>query len=172
MINPKQQMADLAHTLCHRGPPMREQAFFTRLRFAIWVFSILTCKFGQKIRFDARGVMGSAGSSVSEASNMIAAAGTLASRRARTASSAKPLWFTQQKRSPQRQHQSLTYEKRGLCAYKGCPGTVASKRKYPQSYETNMRCKECSLLLDKDIFLCNGRKGLAEDEKRIWKVCK
>ena len=77
-----------------------------------------------KIQSDARDVMGS----VSEASNMIAAPGTSVSRMVRAVSSVKVLWYKQQKRFLWHQHQNLAYEKRGLWAYKDCPGIAASKK--------------------------------------------
>jgi hypothetical protein len=58
--------------------------------------------------------------------------------------------------SPWRIHQSEAVAKRGRCGWEDCPGKLASKAAYPRSSNTYMRCKECSVRLGKDVFLCNG----------------
>ena len=154
ILLPKERMADLAHRLCQRGPPMRSLSF----SHPPWVRDIsrvFNNGVGRKVRSDAHGIVVAAGSS---ASKVIAALSSL-----------KALRFTQQKRSPWRHHQNLACERRGRCAYSRCPGIVGSKLK--NGYDINMRCEECSALLNKDVFLCNGTKGLVEGEKRTWKVC-
>jgi hypothetical protein len=170
MLNPKERMAELAHDLCQRGPSMRERSFSHPPIFRK-MSQLHNSGVGRKVRSDANGIVAAAGSSVTEVRGMIAAAGLSSSRMIRAISSIKALWYTQQKRSPWRHHQSVAFEKRGRCAYNKCPGIADSKSKVPRCYETNMRCEECTVLLGRDIFLCNGTKGLVEGEKRTWKVC-
>ena len=60
-----------------------------------------------------------------------------------------------------RTHQSVACAKRGKCAYNGCPNLLRSKAKYPRSYDTHMRCEECSLMAGKDVYFCNDvKKGV------------
>ena len=166
IISPKQRMADLAHSLTQRGLPMR-QVRFPHPPIIRDMTRLFDNNLGIKRRSDARGTMDAGVSTVSA----VTAAASSASRTRRAISSLKALRFTQQKRSSWRHHQSIAYEKRGRCAYAGCPGLSSGKSKEPRKWDTNMRCEECSAIDGYDVFLCNGTKGLVEGVKKTWKVC-
>ena len=159
-------MADLAHSLTQRGLPMRTRRF-SHPPIIRDMTPLFDNNLGIVRRSDAHGNMDAGVSTVSA----VTAAGSLASRTVKAISSLKALRFTQQKRSPWRQHQSIAYEKRGRCAYVGCPGLSSGKSKEPRKWDTNMRCEECSVIDGYDVFLCNGIKGLVEGEKKTWNVC-
>jgi hypothetical protein len=61
-----------------------------------------------------------------------------------------------QRKLPWRIHQSKVVAKKGRCEWEDCPGKLASKATYPCSSDTYMHCKECSVRLGKDVYLCNG----------------
>jgi hypothetical protein len=53
----------------------------------------------------------------------------------------------------------MASSKRGKCFWVHCPGPTASAaNKKPRTYETSMRCEECSAMLEKNVFLCNDTK--------------
>ena len=62
------------------------------------------------------------------------------------------------KKAPWRRHQSVDPSSMGRCQYVDCPGRKASKAKVPRPYDAYLRCKKCSIVLGKDIFLCNAYK--------------
>ena len=61
----------------------------------------------------------------------------------------------------------MACERRGYCENEDCPGQGQKRWK---RCETNMRCEECSEMLGRDVFLCNGTKGLVDGDKKKWKV--
>ncbi len=67
----------------------------------------------------------------------------------------------QQKKQPWRVHQSLAHGSYGKCCWLKCPGltTAKSKAKRKRSYDTFMRCEECSATTGCNIFLCNDTKN-------------
>jgi hypothetical protein len=65
----------------------------------------------------------------------------------------------QQKKQPWHVHQSLVWTAWGRCCWAKCPGIEKSKAKTKCSYDTFMRCKECSATAGFNIYLCNGNKG-------------
>ena len=107
---------------------------------------------GRKIRSECRGISAAARSY----------GGVMAS-----AARIKSLRYKQQHREPWRKHQSLAFELRGPCAYSCCPGQGIQRIK---KRDTNMRCEECSELLGRNIFLCNGTHGLLPGEKKKYVV--
>ena len=159
-------MADLSHSLTQWGLPTQTQQFLHPpiIRDMTRLFDT---NLGRKRRSDVRGTIDAGVHTVST----VTAAASSASRTRRAISSLKALRFTQQKRLSWRQHQSIAYEKRGRCAYSGCPGLSSGKSKEPRKWDTNMRCEECSVIDGYDVFLCNGTKGLVKGEKKTWKVC-
>ena len=63
-----------------------------------------------------------------------------------------------QKKEVWRHHQSFSHSRKGRCAWVNCPGlNLKAKRK--RSFETFMRCEECSACVERDIFLCNVMKN-------------
>ena len=55
-------------------------------------------------------------------------------------------------------HQSVACAKRGRCAYNGCPNLTISQAKEKRSYDTYMRCEQCTLEHDKSMYFCNDTK--------------
>ena len=47
----------------------------------------------------------------------------------------------------------------GHCYFAGCPGLVNSTAQCSRKTKTNMRCEECSLLEEREVFSCNGYHG-------------
>jgi len=67
-----------------------------------------------------------------------------------------------QKKHLWRTHQSFSWEKKGKCAYEGCPGIDAAKKKglkRKRAFDTRMRCEECSAMKGSDVFFCNDFKN-------------
>ncbi len=130
---------ELTHDLCQRGPAMRK----LRVEHPSWtrdlgkLFGWVT---GQKVRSDAKGMM-----TVMPACLPVEAA-----------MDNYALLKNQQSKSPWRMHQSEAVAKQGKCRWDDCPGKLASKAKYPRVSDTHMRCEECSVRLQKDVYLCNG----------------
>ena len=60
--------------------------------------------------------------------------------------------LNRQRKTLWRRHQSLAYHRQGKCAWEDCPGKKQSKAKRPRSYDTVMRCEECSALRKKNMF--------------------
>jgi hypothetical protein len=65
----------------------------------------------------------------------------------------------QQRKQPWQVHQSLAFEHRGKCCWQKCPGLTKGNTKRKRSYDTFMRCKECSVTAGMNIFLCNDTKN-------------
>ena len=107
---------------------------------------------GQKMRSDAKGLIAGAGR---QRTHVLTRLGALR---------------TKQRKTPWRQHQSLAHAKQGRCSWEGCPGKKASKAAYPRSYDTFMRCEECSAFQGKDVFLCNDIKGRVEGDTQSRKT--
>ena len=144
-------MCDLAHYLCTCGEPMRR--YIPRHPASLCDFTrVFNSGAGRKVCTDAKGVC--------------LAAANAASVMAQVAL-VKTLRYTQAHRSSWRQHQSKTCEQLGYCESCDCPGQ-GIKRWRPR--ETNMRCEECSEMLGRDVFLCNGTAGLVDGGERRWKV--
>ena len=74
----------------------------------------------------------------------------------------------QQQRSPWRHHQSVPCTSRVHCDWDGCPGLVKSSADRQRKTKTNMICEECSVLAEKNIFLCNGIKEKIDGKKERW----
>ena len=150
-LRPKEQMADLAHYLCTLGESMR--SYVPRHPSILRDLSrVFASGAGRKIRSDARGI----------ARGPVTAAAIMAK-----VARAKCLRYKQQHRSPWRQHQSMACERRGYCENTECPGQGQARWR---ARETNMRCEECSEMLGRNVFLCNGTRGLVDGEVRKWKV--
>ena len=134
---------ELAHALMQRGEIVRKQKAEHPIpsRDMTNVFDHGT---GRTLRSDAHGVVAKCGQRAPGISLYL---GRLRS------------W---QKKAPWRKHQSVAYHTRGKCAWIGCPGKKRSKvnkEKRSRSYDTFMRCEECSAMLGKDMFFCNNTKG-------------
>jgi hypothetical protein len=65
----------------------------------------------------------------------------------------------QQKKQPWRVHQSLSWTAWGRYCQAKCPRIEKSKASMKCSYDTFMRCKECSASAGCNVYLCNGNKG-------------
>ena len=140
-------MADLSHSLIQRGLPMRTRRFANPpiIRDMTRRFDI---NLGIKRRSDAHGIMDAGVSTISA----VTAAASSASRTVKAILSLNALCFTQQKRSPWRQHHSIAYEKRGRCIYTGCPGLSTTNTQRSRKSFTSMRCEECSASDGYDTF--------------------
>ena len=147
----KERMADLAHHLCTVGESMR--TYVPRhpaiLRDLTRVFN---SGVGRKIRSCARGICES-----------VKRAGAVMSRAARV----KTLRYKQQHREVWRIHQSVACERRGPCWCVTCPGQGKLRLKQK---DTNMRCEQCSEMMQRDVFLCNKTAGKVPGEKNKWIV--
>ena len=159
-------MADLSYTLCQRDLPIQQRKLY-HPPYVKDTSLVFDANIGCKIQTNACGIIDATTSRVS----VVATAASLDSRTVRAILSLKALRYTQQKRSPWCQHQSLAYEKRERCVYAGYPELSGSQAERPRKYFTNMRCEECSAIDGYDVFLCDGIKGLVEGEKKTWKVC-
>ena len=102
-------------------------------------------KVGRKLRTDAKGYQCSRSHG----------------RQAKTVAAAKIRTLrSYQSHDSWRMHQSVPCMKRGKCAFKGCPNLRTSKSgKRKRSYDTNMKCEECSAEKGTDVYYCNGKKG-------------
>jgi len=65
----------------------------------------------------------------------------------------------QKKKQPWRVHQSLAFEHQGKCCWPKCPGLMKGESKRKRSYNTFMRCEECSATSGLNIFLCLDTKN-------------
>ena len=153
MLSTKDQMIELAHSWCQRGPSMRTYAFYhpPPLRDMSRVFNT---GIGRKVKSTAKGVG-------AQATSMT---GTIVAGFA----SIRDFRKMQQKRSPWRQHQSVPCASRGHCCFDECPGLVNSTAMTPRKTKTNMICEECSLMKGYNVFLCNDIKGKVDGEKEQW----
>ena len=138
-----EQVKELAHTLMQRGPPMRtknpEHPSFTRDISQPFDFGT-----GRKQRSDAKWRRAP---TTIRAGRKVTQIQTLRKR---------------QKRATWRHHQSKAHSSRERCVWKDCPGIKCSKAVIPRSYDTSMRCEECTAFSGKSIFLCNdNKKGVA-----------
>ena len=57
-----------------------------------------------------------------------------------------------------RTHQSIACLDRGKCAYKGCHNLRHSTGKRKRSYDTYMKCEECSAIAQTNVYYCNNKK--------------
>jgi hypothetical protein len=130
---------ELAHALMQSGDDMRvrEAGHPLYTRDMTNVFDLGT---GQAVRSDAKGVM----ADKHERPQVLKRLAILQK---------------QQKKAHWRMHQSVAGKEKGRCCWKNCEGLKASKAACPRRPETHMRCEECSALLGKNIFLCNGYKA-------------
>ena len=133
-------MKENAHVFCARGDPMRQRQAEHPV-VCRDTTNVFDSGCGRKIRSDAKGIVAQPGRQRTHVLSRVCYLQTL------------------QTKSPWRFHQSLASEKRGRCAWTGCPGlkTTSNKRKRP--YATSMRCEECSALQGKSVYLCNDAKG-------------
>ncbi|KAL7527968.1 hypothetical protein ACHAXR_007787 [Thalassiosira sp. AJA248-18] len=138
---------NLSHSLMQRGPPMRslrpEQPHHIRNLVNIFDYGA-----GRKLRTDAKGTV----------ARGIRGAAAIAAPNQRMRQLRK-----KQKKAVWRMHQSMACEKRGKCHWENCPGMKKESgddsRKRKRSYNTYMRCEECSAREGKNIFLCNDVKS-------------
>ncbi len=133
----------LTHYLLQRGDSMRtyrpEHPKFSRDLTNVFDFGT-----GRKIRTDAKGIV---------------ACGTRGRGAVEAPQQRMRELRNKQKKSAWRIHQSMASSKRGRCCWVHCPGLTASAaNKKPRTYETSMRCEECSAMLEKNVFLCNDTK--------------
>ena len=139
-------MADLAHYLCTCGESMRSYVprHPTILRDLSRVFNSGA---GRKFKNTVTGI--TRGPAMTKVARI------------------RTLRYKQQHRSPWRQHQNMACERRGYCENVDCPG---NGNVVWRTRQTNMRCEECSEILGRDVFLCNGTIGKVEGSKNRWKV--
>ena len=121
-----EQVKELAHTLMQRGPPMHtkkpEHPNFTRDISQPFDF-----RTGRKQRSDAKGRRAP---TTIRAGRKVTQIQTLSKR---------------QNRGTWRHHQSKAHSSHGRrCVWKDCPGIKCSKAVTPRSYNTSMRCEECT----------------------------
>ena len=122
---------------------------------------------GRKLLSDACSIVSATASSIST----VTAAASSMSRIIRETLSLKVLRCLQHKRSPWRQHKTLASEGRGNYCYSRCSALAESSAKRGRSYKTYMGCKEYSIVLGRNMWLCNGTKGEVAGKKRTWVVC-
>ncbi|KAL7526484.1 hypothetical protein ACHAXR_001514 [Thalassiosira sp. AJA248-18] len=132
----------LSHSLMQRGAPMRR--YIPEMPKCSWdLGNIFDYGTGRKVRNDAKGTIaeGRRGPDITKPIDTL--------RRLRH----------KQKKSEWRTHQSISCEKKGRCQWENCPGKKKSQAMVKRTYDTYMRCEECSARLGKNMFLCNGTKS-------------
>ena len=136
-------MDEAAHAFMQRGPAMRTQAAEhpEHLKDVSRMFDI---KGGRKLRTDAAGYR-----QASAHGRQPAAIGTTKLKKLKSYES----------RNSWRTHQSVPCMVRGKCAYRGCPSLKTGGRKRNRSYDTHMKCEECSAKNGSDVYYCNNKKG-------------
>jgi len=129
---------ELAHALLQTGKSLREQRpeVPPPTRDLVSVFP----NSGRKIRSDAIGQV------------------SVGVRPAEQSTTAMSNLRKKQKTHHWRIHQSVACAKRGRCAYNGCPNLTISQAKEKRSYDTYMRCEQCTLEHDKSMYFCNDTK--------------
>ena len=135
----RETIEEMTHAFCQRGLSMRSQ----REEHPLHSRNLTNCseyESGRKVRSDALGIIARSGPKPQSIMQKLYA---LLNRQRKT------LW---------RRHQSLAYHRQGKCAWEDCPGKKQSKAKRPRSYDTVMRCEECSALRQKNMFFCNDTK--------------
>ena len=55
-------------------------------------------------------------------------------------------------------HQSIAHKVHVKCAFAGCPNLRNGNTKRRRSYDTFMKCKECSAESGKTVYFCNDSK--------------
>ena len=135
----KEGLQEMTHAFCQRGQSMRLQEAEHPLHSRD-LTNVFESRSGRKIRSDAQGSIARSGKKPN-----ILLRGLRALR-------------NRQKKAPWRTHQNLAHHRKGRCAWEGCPGKKVSTAERPRSYDTTMRCEECSALLGKDMFFCNNTK--------------
>ena len=140
-------MDEASHAFMQRGPTMRTQAAEhpSHLKDVSRMFDI---KGGRKLRKDAAG------------HRQASAHG----RQAETVSTARLCTLkSYQSRNSWRTHQSVPCLQKGKCAFRGCPNlqTKEKSRKRNRSYDTYMKCEECSAKKGSAVYYCNNKKGKA-----------
>ena len=137
-------MDEAAHAFMQRGPAMRTQApeHPEHLKDVTRMFDI---KGEWKLRTDAAGY------------RQAAAHG----RRPRAPIGTTKLHTLRsyQSRNSWRTHQSVPCMLQGKCAYRNCPNLKTGGRKRNRSYDTHMKCEECSAKNSADVYYCNNKKG-------------
>ena len=129
----------LSHNLMQRGETMRtrkaEHPKHTRDLTNVFDFGT-----GRKQRSDAKGRVAGSGLAPGPPPKRIS------------------LLRQKQMKSPWRTHQSKAHTSYGKCCWVHCPGYQKSKAKRKRSYDTFMRCEECSAMEGKNRFFCNDHK--------------
>ena len=136
----REAIEEMTHAFCQRGMAMRSQRAEHPLHSRD-LTHVFECHSGKQVRSDALGVIAR---SVPRPQTILQKLYALLNR---------------QKKAPWRRHQSLAYHRKGKCAWEGCVGKKKSKAKRPRSYDTFMRCEECSAERNKNVFFCNDTKN-------------
>ena len=133
----------LAHSLMQAGEPMRsysaEHPQTSRHLGGLWDWGA-----GRRIRSDCQWTVARGTRGPRFVSHEARGGGDLRKKR---------------KKAKWRVHQSFAHSKKGRCCFVNCPGRKKSKAKVKRSYDTYMRCEECSVAAGKDIYLCNNVKS-------------
>jgi len=136
---------EAAHAFMQRGTAMRTQAAEhpEHLKDVSRMFDI---KGGRRLRTDASGYRQVTTHGQQWAKRSTAKLCTLRSYQSRNS------WRT---------HQSVPCMVQGKCAYHGCPNLKKGGRKRNRSYDTYMKCEECSAKNGSAVYYCNNKKGKA-----------
>ena len=129
----REAIEEMTHAFCQRGLSMRSQ----RAEHPLHSRNLTNCfeyESGRKVRSDALGIIARSGPKPQSIMQKLYAL------------------LNRQKKALWRRHQSLAYHRQGRCAWESCLGKKNSKAKRPWSYQTVMRCEECSALRQKNMF--------------------
>ena len=81
-----------------------------------------------------------------------------------------------QRLNPWCTYQSIAHKVRGTCAFVGCPNLRNGNTKRRRSYETFMKCEECSANSGKTVYFCNDYKSevpvLCHQRQHVRNQCK
>ena len=131
---------EAAHAFLQKGESMRSQKA-EHPSYVKDISRMYNGKDGRKLRADAKGHVSGHGRSKERIINV-----QLNSLRKR------------KKTNSWRTHQSIACLDRGKCAYKGCPNLRLSTGKRKRSYDTYMKCEECSVIAKSSVYFYNNKK--------------
>ena len=127
--------------LMQKGEPMRQRATTHPHPVRNLSLGVFDTGSGRKIRSDAKGrCLRYHGHAQNQSKNNLSLKNLKRKQRTHP-------WCT---------HQSIAFETRNHCSFKGCPGLKSSKDALrPRGTKTFMRCQECSAEQGTNVFFCN-----------------